>query len=228
MRLCSEKGELLKLARERLNSWEIRRAVACSRLADRTAGDCALFRFASMAAASKGALVKGYKDLLLRLVGAGAANRGARSKWLDGMKAKQQKGKGGLRYGEQLESGIISETETGMAAGMEMVDVRAGDGVREELGRWGPGARLDARVRGLFHAVLGYRVETEHGEGVGAWRRAVHTANMAHKLTHLMIALVPMQHPDKNPGDELATAAFQYLQGAYQRLTAAVAAGGAA
>ncbi len=76
VRLCSEKGELLKLARERLNGWEIRRAVACSRLADRTAGDCALFRVAAAAAATRAALVKGYKDLLLRLVGAGAGSRG--------------------------------------------------------------------------------------------------------------------------------------------------------
>ncbi|KXZ45288.1 hypothetical protein GPECTOR_56g384 [Gonium pectorale] len=66
-RMCSEKAELLGLARERLNGWEIRRAVACSRLGSHNVGDRALFRLEAGGAVQRGALTKAYRELIIRV-----------------------------------------------------------------------------------------------------------------------------------------------------------------
>ncbi|GLI70024.1 hypothetical protein VaNZ11_014758, partial [Volvox africanus] len=63
-KLCAEKTELLELARNRINGWEIRRALACSRLANQALGDRALFRLGADLGAAN--LQKMHKELRLR------------------------------------------------------------------------------------------------------------------------------------------------------------------
>ncbi|EFJ49512.1 hypothetical protein VOLCADRAFT_89782 [Volvox carteri f. nagariensis] len=66
IRLCAEKAELLALARDRINGWEIRRAVACSKLVSQAQGDRALFRV-EPGPLQRSALVKPYRELIMRL-----------------------------------------------------------------------------------------------------------------------------------------------------------------
>eukprot|EP00198_Chlamydomonas_reinhardtii_P013786 XP_001703123.1 predicted protein [Chlamydomonas reinhardtii] len=62
-RTCSEKGELLALARERLNAWEIRRVIACSKLQGYERHVFRLTRELHTLAA----LQKSWRDLRIRL-----------------------------------------------------------------------------------------------------------------------------------------------------------------
>ncbi|KAG2487906.1 hypothetical protein HYH03_013486 [Edaphochlamys debaryana] len=66
-RLCTEKRDLLALARQRLGAWHVRRAGACSRLAGGV-GDWLLFGLSPGAPVPGEAALQGcYKDLALRL-----------------------------------------------------------------------------------------------------------------------------------------------------------------